>query len=345
MTERNPIPATVVPAALSAFVRGLERRAALFAELQCGDAAVAEAAVAAALQDFVAAAAYMPMADWPRSFWATLLDVPTLRSRSGEQGQWPPPFTSLAGVGHGPRAALLLSVVARLSEADAAGVLGVAQPTYRLALQHALPRTAQGHPDVAVWDALDDAARQSLRDLPPERLRRLEHMRDAALSGDASAPVAEPSGRQPQTHPEPETRGSPPRWLSPLLWAGLGVCALAFALSFVLPDQSHNVRADAGEAIRRDPLPVAAAASQPYDEDLALLSHRDFEQLADPTDHAVSEELALYSWYAAGLASQPAQALPLPDAAQPMPETADAATAGVAAAATDKPATDTNAPR
>ena len=49
------------PPVLAAFLRGIERRAAVLAELQAGDALAGDAAVAAAMRQWLAAAAGMPM--------------------------------------------------------------------------------------------------------------------------------------------------------------------------------------------------------------------------------------------------------------------------------------------
>ncbi|HRF84754.1 MAG TPA: hypothetical protein PLO34_10065, partial [Pseudoxanthomonas sp.] len=61
--------ASGLPAALSAFLRGVERRAYVFLWLQDGNAAGAERALAAAIRAFPGPAAAMPMAEWPARFW------------------------------------------------------------------------------------------------------------------------------------------------------------------------------------------------------------------------------------------------------------------------------------
>src|SRR3546814_8370911 len=59
-----------------------------------------------------------------------------------------------------PISALLLRLVAGLPEAEAAAVLGVARPTYRLAVQRALPHGEDGQPDTQGWRMLGEATRQ-----------------------------------------------------------------------------------------------------------------------------------------------------------------------------------------
>ncbi|MEJ7745417.1 MAG: hypothetical protein WKF61_01420, partial [Luteimonas sp.] len=148
MTQRTLSAAADAPVALNAFVRGIERRAAVFGELLCGDAIAGDAALAAAIRAFRGISSAAPMQEWPWRFWSLLLATPQLR-RS------PPPaptrdgaLQSLARLPHGARAALLLRLAGGVADADAALALGIAPATYRLALQHALPHRADGTADV-----------------------------------------------------------------------------------------------------------------------------------------------------------------------------------------------------
>jgi hypothetical protein len=320
MTALTPAQAAAAPAALIAFLRGVERRAALFAELQAGDAGRGDAALATTLPDFAAVARQWPVADWPRRFWSALLAAPPLRGTSHD-ARWPAAFGSLARLGSGPRAALLLRLVAGLKETDAAAVLGIAEPTYRLALQRAWPRRDDGRPDADAWRSLDLATREALRQLPAQRLARLTRLREAALSGHRLDPA-------PGAMPRGSARLAPvqPRWLLPSLWTALALCVTAFAATFLWPGTGQPPAGDA-QRIQRMPLPAAAAPLANYDAETAMLGHRDFEQLmfeqsADAADRALVRDLDFYAWYAAGIAAQPATALPLPDAAQPLPDAA-----------------------
>ena len=320
MTARSPHSTAATPAAastaLGAFLRGVERRAAVFADLQCGDQSCADAAVQESLDGFMAVAGRYPVADWPQRYWALLLAAPSLRGQPAT-ARWPDAFNLLAKLGRGPRAALLLSLVARLPEAEAAAVLGVAQPTYRLALQRALPSDAQGQPDVATWHALDRATRQALQALPTVRLLRLAGLREAALTGHK--PVTGARLRADSGDRTRKGRGSPPAWLLPALWIALALCVAGLVASFVWPD--GLTRKDDGPAsTRMSPLPDAATPVARFDSGTALLTHPDFEQLANTEDAAVIDALDFYAWYAAGLESQPATPLSLPDAGQLLPE-------------------------
>jgi hypothetical protein len=321
MTARTPAQAAAAPAALTAFLRGIERRAALFAELQCGDPGHADAALATPLHDFAAGARQWPVADWPRRFWTGLLAAPVLHG-TAQGAHWPAPFGWLARLGSGPRAALLLRLVAGLAEADAAAVLGIAAPTYRLALQRAWPRDGDGNPDAEAWRALDLATREALRQLPPQRLVQLTRLREAALSGRRPPSAPTVAARRPATR----HASARPRWLLPSLWGALALCVVAFAATFLLPGAWQP--RDGGTArIRRAPLPAAETPLATFDAASALPTHRDFDQLlfeqtATAADQALVRDLDFYAWYAAAIAAEPATALPLPDAAQPLPDTA-----------------------
>ena len=187
MNPTAPSPGGASPA-LAAFLGGIARRALVLAELQCGDAARGDAAAMAALPEFAAAASSQPMARWPRLFWSGLLGQPGLRP-AGE-ARWPVGFASLAGVGPGARAALLLWLVAGLGEEEAAAALGVAVPAWRLALQRAAPHDAQGQLDAGAWRALETEVRDALRAVSPGRLAAWERASETVVPGVAPRPAA-----------------------------------------------------------------------------------------------------------------------------------------------------------
>ncbi|MGO4261122.1 hypothetical protein [Lysobacter sp. TAB13] len=307
------------PAALSAFLRGVERRGAVLAELQAGDAAAGDAALAAAMTGFRALAAEAALSEWPSRFWSLLLTQPGLRQRTPVA--IPVEVTDrLAELGSGPRAALLLRLAAGLNENEAAAVLGVAPPTYRLALQRALPRHADGRADPQAWQQLREQVHRRIKTLPPERLQRLAQAREAALQGVAvSASAAQPRAAA--------TKRPRPRWLMPLLWSLLALCALAFAATFWWPGGFAGRWLGGPDGVTVSALPEAAAPADRYSREAGLIAHRDFELLADPQGQAASDDLELRSWLAARDAGTiPAQAPAVPpEAAQPAPGTAPAA--------------------
>jgi len=288
----SPLPSPPgAPPALAAFLRGVERRGAVLAELQAGDAAAGDAALADAMGRFRVDAAAQPMADWPRAFWSLLLAQPQLRQRVPVA--IPLDATDrLAEIGQGPRAALLLRLAAGLGEDEAAAVLGVAQPSYRLALQRALPRHADGSADPQAWQQLREQIHRRIKTLPPERLVRLSHARETALAGMAAAEpgfIAQAAGSR------------RPRWLLPLLWVALAACLAALALTFWWPFGSvFDALIDkAGDhRVLVEPLPPAAAPASRYGRDAGLVAHRDFVLLADEAGERIAVELDFYSWLA-----------------------------------------------
>lgn len=286
-----PTPDNAAPSAVSAFLRGVERRAAVFAELQGGDAIRGDEALAAAMRAFRAGAAQSPVVDWPRRFWTLLLASPLLRELSATP-LWTPDLHGLGRIGAGPRAALLLRLAGGLGEADAAAVLGVARPTYRMALHHALPHTAEGTPDPTAWASLGEAVQHAVRNLPAERLAHLARLREDAIAGRRTprVPVA------PRIDPDPaSTQAS--RWQRPALLAVAVAVVAAIAASFLWP--SHAPEAPGDPRVSVEPLPAADAPVATYDATLALLTERDFAQLASASDDAFLQDLDFYAWYAA----------------------------------------------
>ena len=304
MTVPTLPPAKDAPAALTAFLRGVERRGAVFAEVLCGDPMRGDAALAVAMRAFGNAAAQAPVADWPRQFWSLLLAVPSLRA-AAPTSHWPLPLAVLAPLGLGPRAALLLRLVAGLRAAEAAAVLGVAVPTYHLALQRALPHLPDGSPDAVGWQTLAEALQRALRQLPAERLA---HLREAV--------ACSPRRAAPPSRTRREVAGPLRAWMRPALWAALAACAVAFVGTFL---GSSMLRVGDLPQIHVTPLPAADAPADTFDAETALLTHRDFEQLADARETALVRDLDFYAWYAAQIATQPGGApLLLPDAGAPL---------------------------
>ncbi|MEO7929551.1 MAG: hypothetical protein ABIR20_00945 [Lysobacter sp.] len=291
------------PPALAAFLRGVERRAAVLAELQCGDAAAGDAALAAAMGGFRQSAGHTVMDDWPRRFWALLIAQPALRSRT-PVAIAVDATDCLGEMGSGPRAALLLRLAAGLDEAGAAAVLGVRTRTYRLALQRGLPHQPDGRADPRAWSALREHIHRRIKTLPAPRLDRLARAREAVLRGDAVGTPAMPAGDSAATVP------ARPAWLMPVLWALLTVCVLAMVATFLPPWQQWTGGAGSVDP-RTDALPEQAPASR-YGAEAAAVLHRDFELLADPQGVAMAADFPFHAWLAAGADARPAEVPPLP---------------------------------
>lgn len=303
MSFLPPAPMASAPAALAAFLRGVERRGAVLAELQAGDAAAGDAALAAAMADFRALAADLPMTGWPRAFWSRLLADPRLQHRTPLA--LPLDATdALAELGSGPRAALLLRLAAGLAEAEAAAVLGVAQPTYRMALHRALPHHADGRADPQAWQRLREQVHRRIKTLAPERLLRLTRAREAALLGQP-APVED----------APATlRGTPrrPRALLWLLWGLLALCAAALAATYWWPAGGGGDWLGTREPrVRSHALPPADPPASRYGPQAGLVAHRDFGLLLDPEGEGIARELDFFSWLAAHEAVAPVPVDPM----------------------------------
>ncbi|MGJ7904372.1 hypothetical protein [Lysobacter sp. 1R34A] len=290
----------------------------MLAELQAGDAAAGDAALASAMAGFRQVAAEAPLSDWPTRFWALLLAQPGLRHRT-PVAIAVEATDRLADLGSGPRAALLLRLAAGLGEGEAAAVLGVAPGTYRLALQRALPRHADGRADPQAWQQLREQVHRRIKTLPAERLARLGQVREAALQGVAAATGP---GAPAKAAPRPR-----PRWLLPVLWGLLALCALAFAATFWPFGGLAGGWLGGPGGVRISALPDAAAPAERYSHEAGLVAHRDFELLADPAGQAAANEVDFHSWLAARDAGTIPSLAPPPLDAAVAPETPAAAPA------------------
>jgi len=306
-------PAPLSPAAanaLSAFLRGVERRALVVAELQAGDVAVGERAVAVAMRAFVGPAAQLLMVEWPARFWGLLCSTPQLL-KPANPGSWEPELAHLGSLAAGERLALLLRIGAGLDEAAASAGLGVDANAYRQALADACPLDAGGRPDAASWRALAEQVQARIRDLSPPRLQQLEQLRESVITGalpsrsaanttaHATPPAEDPRRRK----PAPRRRQSKPwtlrTWLLlclPLLL--LAVVALWWWRSHTLVAASPN---DGNGLVDNGPvqveeLPDDSTPAGPGDDPHAAA---DALMLADPALDT-ARDADFHAWYAAG---------------------------------------------
>ncbi|MBP6749121.1 MAG: hypothetical protein KA144_05740 [Xanthomonadaceae bacterium] len=207
--------------ALTVFLRGLERRAVVFAELQCGEVAHGDQALPAIFAAFVAAARTAPQADWPRLFWVTFLESPALAAEPLAPF-WSGDFAPLARLDFAARAVVLARLVAQLDDAQGASVFGVSEENYRQALQRALPQRADGSPDGAAWLALRSEVQYVLEELSPERSAAVARMREAVVAESTNVQPLVPE-REPSLLNRPIPLNIPlraPNWLSKLRGGG-----------------------------------------------------------------------------------------------------------------------------
>lgn len=297
-----------MPPALSAFLRGVERRGAVLAELQAGDAVAGDAAVASATRQFRGIAAAAPMSEWPARFWSLLLAQPQLRTRT-KVALAIDATDRLAELGPGPRAALLLRLAAGLDSATAAAALGVAEGTYRLALQRALPHHADGRADPEAWQRLRTQVHHRIKTLPPDRLARLGLAREAAVAGGAAASGL--AGAAPTPAMGASGGLTLVRGIAGVL---LVLCVAALAATY-WPGRPAWLGAASADGQPSRTLPDEPPASR-FGTEAGMIAHRDFAVLADPQADQ-SEDLAFHSWLAAhamagadGASSSSAEAQP-----------------------------------
>lgn len=278
MTPAAPEPPP--PAAVTAFLRGLERRARLFATVQAGDAVAAQHALAVVARVFTGEAGQWPIAEWPGQYWRLLLAAPSLRKPPIEV-----PTPQLPGIGRLPvetRAAVLLHLVAALDDAEAAAALGIDTPTYQARIRDALPRDALGQPDVDVWRAWRAAVERELARAPePGKAEK-------AGSESNSDPAFSKVDADPTFDARHHIRL---RWL----WAGVALCIAAMVATFFLHPRGREVLDHWRAPIKREPLAAAAPPAARFDAtDFAL--HPDRELLAAPGELAVARQLPLLAW-------------------------------------------------
>jgi hypothetical protein len=273
--------------ALVAFLRGIELRGWVFALRQAGSEAAAEQGLAHALHAFLGEARRLPLAAWPIRFWACLLRQPSLVCPAE------PGAAGLAGLPPGPRAALLLRLVAGLDIAHAAEALGVAPEAYEKALHRAL-----GAPglDPEGVEALRRELQAQMHDAPAAQRQLLATWRDEALLAAAAPPPPAPApvaGRWPRN--------------AQVITAIALLVAIGSAVAWWQ-----------GVGGRGAPPPVVdRVAPPPAMTDAIAVTHPDYLLVAHAADQAVARELPFYSWMAAATLPAPTDPPPPPPGAPP----------------------------
>lgn len=300
-------PPFVAPAAVSAFLKGVERRGLVLAQLQTGQPEQAERALAAAFRAFSTQAAELPMASWADRFWRLLASMPQLR----RPGPLPRPsgWEDLADAS-GPRLALLLRLAAGLEEAPAAAAMAITLDAYRQALAEACPRDARQQPDAAAWRRLAEAIQQRVRQVDNGQLARLERLREAALApGAVPTPVpatVEVTPAAGAVAPAAARRPSRGRWawIVALLLAG-GVAAVLASYWSHRPASGPGAVAQVDDPegtgrLADSPAVAAEPLGDPPEPAPGAPGHADADMLDDPAGMALSAEADLLAWYAAG---------------------------------------------
>ena len=314
------VPTLPTPGAVAAFLRGADRRARLFAQVQAGgqDAAAEQARLAVA-RVFASEAGQWPIAEWPGQFWRLLLSAPALRRHAGA-GHPGGPLPGIARLPPDQRAAVLLHLVAGLGEAEAAVALDLDVPTYHGRIRDALPRDLAGQPDVDVW--------RNWRAQAERELARMPEPAPAPVAAPAPAPRAPAKAHA----PEPMAGGGDRRHRRRMRWLWLGVllCVLALVATFVLHPRGRELIDQWRTHVRVDAL---AAAEPPRARfaagDIAL--HPDHDLLSSPAELAIARQLPLLAWLATVEADPEAVPPAGPEAGPALPPAAPAPTADSAA--------------
>jgi hypothetical protein len=258
----NQINPAASSSAMQAFRRGIDRRAYVLARAQCGDNDLLQSALSGVDVAFNAEYAELPISQWPIRFWTLLLSRKELA-----QGQ--SPWPALASISHGPRAALLLRLVAGLDFSHAAQVLNISETTYRFALERGLEQLHAAGFNFQELERLRDSFFEEVKQLPTELIQTRE--RPAVIITPAK-PVAEPE-------PVAKKKSYWP-WL--LLFIALITAGLGW---WWWSNQT-----------------VAVANTKPValtDVQTAVI-HPDYDIIANPDIQAQTEDLAFLSWIAAG---------------------------------------------
>ena len=259
MNSPQTSPQTKLPAssnAMHAFRRGIDRRAYVLARAQCGDSDLLQSALSGVDSAFNAEYAELPISQWPIRFWTLLL------SRK-ELAQGMSPWPALASISHGPRAALLLRLVAGLDFSHAAQVLNISETTYRFALERGLEQLHAAGFNFEELERLRDSFFEEVKQLPTELIQTRER---PAVVITPSLPVAELEAEIKKTGPWP--------WLVLLMAVVLG------GLLWWWGTQSSDVI---------DAKPVSLTEVQ------TAVIHPDYDVIANPDIQAQAEDLAFLS--------------------------------------------------
>ena len=257
----SPMSSAASSSAMQAFRRGIDRRAYVLARAQCGDSDLLQSALSAVDGAFKAEYAELPISQWPIRFWTLLL------SRK-ELAQGVSPWPALASISHGPRAALLLRLVAGLDFSHAAQVLNISETTYRFALERGLEQLHAAGFNFEELERLRDSFFEEVKQLPTELIQTRER---PAVVITPSLPVAELEPEIKKTGPWP--------WLVLLMAVVLG------GLLWWWSTQWSDV--------------VATKAVSLTEVQTAVI-HPDYDVIANPDIQAQAEDLAFLSWIAAG---------------------------------------------
>ncbi len=284
------------PAALTAFLKGIEPRADVLARAQAGPSLDSARLLAEVREEFCARAPKLPLAEWPLRYWGLLLARDEL-ARPLRQA----PNHPLYRLAHTRRLAVLLRLVVGLEPPGAARVMGLSETAYR-----------------ALWSDAQDKLEED--GVGPAVLLRWNEAFQAEVRGGGAA-LASGVGARPAARAADSTAGT--SWRPTRLQAGLGLVALlllaVWVATFVWPPPFAS-----GAAAPIDDTPAAlppASEQAPAQRDLKteLVVDPDFAVLGASPAAAWREGVGFFSW----LMVRDGGALPVTAAAPLVPELAD----------------------
>lgn len=267
---------------MQAFRRGIDRRAYVLARAQCGDDDLLQSALIGVDEAFNAEYAELPISQWPIRFWTLLL------SRK-ELAQGHSPWPALASISHGPRAALLLRLVAGLDFSHAAQVLNISETTYRFALERGLEQLHAAGFNFQELERLRDSFFDEVKQLPTELIKTRER---PAVVVPVAVPVAEI---------EPEIK-KPRRWP----WLVLLLILILSALAWWWWNSQQT------EVVPAKPIALTEIQN--------AVIHPDYEVIANPEIQKQVEDLAFLSWLAAGAPEENYEVLKSGEISKPVDE-------------------------
>lgn len=303
----NPsLPSSPPPAAIAAFLRGVDRRGRLLALVQTGDSSAAQTALVVAAKVFATEAAQWPISQWPMQYWRLLLSIPAMGQRRTD-GDRIDVLPAIASLSPPQRASVLLHLVAGLEDADAATALGLGVEAYQQRISSSLPRDAQGELDLTVWRGWRDAAQQALERLP-EAVEAVQSPPRPMVTEIPPDVVAATPARKPAA-----TDAAPPHRRARWPWRVLLVvvaAVVAVAAALLMHPRGRAVLDVWRGRIHSEPLPAAAPPKARFDpHDPAF--DPDHALHAAPAELALAHRLPQLAWLAASGA--PLMAEPAPD--------------------------------
>ena len=251
---------------MQAFRRGIDRRAYVLARAQCGDDDLLQSALSSVDADFNAEYAELPISQWPIRYWTLLLSRKELA-----QGQ--SPWPALASISHGPRAALLLRLVAGLDFPHAAQVLNISETTYRFALERGLEQLHAAGFNFEELERLRDSFFDEVKQLPLEVIKQRETTESGPANVVPSTPIETDFDDTEKKH---------------ITWPWIVlvfVVLIAVAAAWWFNPDSVSTKTSK---------PIALTEVQ------NAVIHPDYNIISSPVIQTQMEDLAFLSWLAAG---------------------------------------------